>query len=66
MLAIVAALPAFAAPSDLVQVSCALTRGLGTAAADPFVPHDANDAATGFGRLPLDSVVECFGGSDPL
>jgi hypothetical protein len=65
MLAIVAALPAFTVPPGLAHIGCPSTHALESIAGNPFVPREATYGATGFGRLPLDSVVECFVGSDP-
>lgn len=58
---ILLAAPAYMAPPDFAHAHCALTHVMKADAGSLLARRDARYAASGFGRLPTDSVIECFG-----
>jgi hypothetical protein len=61
---ILLAAPAFTAMPDFAHAHCTWTPVTESNAGGPLAPRGATYAASGFGRLPMDSVIECFGGCE--
>ncbi len=61
---VLAALPTVMAVPGFSDGHCTSTHRMDTDASDPLALRYARDAGSGFGRWPLDSLIECLGGEE--